>query len=264
MKKSNLLKSLFLVSFLCLGMNASAQGFFKKLGNAAKSVVSTTSKTTDESATETSAATAATDSAKVIAWDSIPNYEPKILYVTDDNGDTIKRADGTYEYRVVLQDQFGNIRSAKVVEEQHAKIKKTVNTIWTKIGVGAAAGALGGLMSKGKVKDAAIGAGAGAALGVLASIGDISNVKKMRKALKEQDKKLAEYQKNITDEGVPKDASVDLTKVKDLGLKDDNSLSMTASQVQALLESDSYNDASNASIDELVNVADEISKEQKA
>lgn len=263
MRKNILFKTMLLLAMIMVAnSNAQAQGFLKKLGNSvlsATKALSETSTTTDtNSSTVSNSLTSNADSTKTLSWDSIPSYEAKKVYLTDDNGVRLKNEDGTDQYKILLVDQFGNIRSQEVVDAQHARIKKTINAIWTKIGVGAAAGALGGIMSGGSVTDAAVGAAGGAAVGAIASLGDMSNLKKMRKELKQQDKMLEEYKDNITDEGDLKDASVDPSKLKDLGLKEDNSLTMTASKVKEEFDSSSFKNADNSILDDLDNIGAEI------
>lgn len=264
MRKSVLLKAVFVMALVSVSGSASAQGFLKKLGKVAKQA--TTTATTDDASSSTpidELTSTSTEDVKTIAWDSIPNYKVVKINITDENNVPIKTAVGTDSFKILLSDQFGNLRSMEVVEAQHKQLKDQINAIWSKVGVGAASGALTGLVSGKGLKGAAIGAGAGAFTGVLASLGNISNVKKMRKDIKAQDKALEAYEQNITEEGDLKDASVDPTKIKDLGLdKDENNLSMTASKLKAELSSAEYNNADNAQLDQLVDIVKEASKEK--
>lgn len=250
MKRDFILKSISFVFMLAVCEAAPAQGFLKKLGKTAKTVTSVASEvvestpTSDQSDEDTVKATP-------IAWDSIPTYHAAKVYQTDESGNRLKNSDGTDIYKVLLVDQYGNIRSAEAVEAQHNRIKKQINAIWAKIGTGAASGAVSGLLSGKGLKGAAVGAGAGVAVGLMASIGNISNVKKERKNVKEQEKLIAAYQENFTDDGDLKNASVDPDKIEDLGLKSDNDLTMTAEKVKSELASESFKNADNSILDTL-------------
>ena len=70
----------------------------------------------------------------------------------------------------------------------------------------------------------------------------------------------AAYEKNFTEEGDLKDATVDPSKIEDLGLKEDNCLSMTAEDVKKELASASFNDASNSVLDDLDSITDAATK----
>ena len=85
------------------------------------------------------------------------------------------------------------------------------------------------------------GAAVGAGMGALASLDDISMAKKQKKSLKQQKLLLAEYQKNFTEEGKPINAKVDTSKLAGLDLKEDNALSMTATDIKKELDSAEFN-----------------------
>ena len=158
--------------------------------------------------------------------------------MTDENGNPVLLEDGTQDYRVLLVDQFGNKRSAQSVKAQIDIINQRVLAILAKVGLGAGIGALQNGLS---------GAAVGAGMGALASIDDISMAKKQKKSLKQQKILLAEYQKNFTEEGKPINAKVDPTKLEGLDLKEDNALSMTASDIKKELESEDFNSTDTSS-----------------
>ena len=175
--------------------------------------------------------TAASDSAS-IAWDKIPVFSAQKVYIKDANGNPVLQEDGTADYRVFLVDQFGNKRSAQSVKTQIDIINQRVLAILAKVGLGAGIGALQNGLS---------GAAVGAGMGALASLDDISMAKKQKKSLKQQKLLLAEYQKNFTEEGKPINAKVDTSKLAGLDLKEDNALSMTATDIKKELDSADFN-----------------------
>ena len=107
------------------------------------------------------------------------------------------------------------------------------------------------------------GAAGGALTGAFASLGNISNIKKERKSLKQQEKLLAAYAQNFTDEGTPIDASVDPDKIGDLELKSDNTLTMTAAEVKDELASSDFSNADNSIFDDLDSVLGAAEKDEK-
>lgn len=267
MKKTIFVKALFVIALFSVCGSASAQGFLKKLGKAAKKMAENTTEvatTTDNSTPSlASALTTNADGSQTFSWDSIPQYHAEKVYLTDEQGNKINNTDGTPSYRVFLVDQFGNKRSKSAVEAQHKRIKAQIGQIWAKVGTGAAAGALGGILGGGGLKGAVTGAAGGALTGVFASLGNISNIKKERKSLKQQEKLLEAYAKNFTDEGTPIDASVDPDKIGDLELKSDNTLTMTAAEVKEELASSDFSNADNSIFDDLDSVLGAAEKDEK-
>lgn len=215
--------------------SAHAQGLLGKLGK---------SLTKSSASTETTAEadTTATDSS-AIDWDAIPIYHPQLITETDAEGNPVLNADGTPKTRVLFVDQFGRYRSQEAVEAQRKKLKKYVGNIVLKVGGGAAAGAVSGLLAGGRNKGtkAAIGAGAGAVAGALLSLGDIKRAKEINKSLKEQDKMMEAYRKNFTNEGVPTDASANIESIEGLNIDKDAAVSKTADEIKQMVESEEFN-----------------------
>ena len=235
------MKNLFIKSMVVCAMmmsvnQVSAQGFLKKL---TKNLSKTTSTASD---TSTNASSEASDTASVkpLKWDQIPVYHAEKRPVTSANGTVLTNEDGTPMYRVLLVDQFGNIRSAEAVKEQNKKINKAVGNILLKVGGGAAVGVAGGLLaSKGNAAVAIAGGAAGAAAGLALSAKDIKAAKAQKKSLKQQEELLAKYQENFTSEGTPINASVDVTKIE--GLEITEGVSMTAESLKNTMESETFN-----------------------
>lgn len=209
----------------------SAQGFLKKLAKSAEKITSSTP-----------ADTASTDTASVkpLKWDKIPVYHAEKRAVTGSDGAPLMNEDGTPMVRVLLVDQFNNVRSPEAVKEQHKKLNKAIGNILLKVGGGAALGVAGGLLaSKGKAEGAIVGGAAGAAAGLALSSKDIKAAKAQKKSLKAQEELIAKYQENFTSEGTPINASVDVEKIE--GLEISEGVSMTAEAMKTELESESFN-----------------------
>jgi hypothetical protein len=209
----------------------SAQGFLKKLAKSAEKITSSTP-----------ADTASTDTASVkpLKWDKIPVYHAEKRAVTGSDGAPLMNEDGTPMVRVLLVDQFNNVRSPEAVKEQHKKLNKAIGNILLKVGGGAALGVAGGLLaSKGKAEGAIVGGAAGAAAGLALSAKDIKAAKAQKKSLKQQEELIAKYQENFTSEGTPINASVDVEKIE--GLEISEGVSMTAEAMKTELESESFN-----------------------
>ena len=98
-------------------------------------------------------------------------------------------------------------------------------------------------------KTAGLGAVAGAAVGAVASADDIKMAVAQKKSLNQQKKLLKAYEENFTDEGVPVDAKADLSKIKNLDLAEDNSLSMSSEELKKELESEAFNTTDDSAWD---------------
>lgn len=241
--KSAVLKMMLVVAvMIALPSAVSAQGWLKKLNKTLDTATRELDKGIDmlTAADSTAADTAAVDSVKSIKWDAIPVYTAQKVVATDANGQPLLNEDGTQQYYVFLVDQFGNKRSAEAVKAQQKKLNEAVMMILAKVGGGAL---IGGLVNGGK------GALVGAGVGALASMEDIKMAQLQKKSLKQQKKLLEAYSATFTTEGKPKDASVDLSKVDGLDLKDDNTLSMTTEDIKKELESDSFNTTDDSAWD---------------
>lgn len=241
------IKLLALVAMFSVGTEVSAQGFLKKLEKAANKTLSATDKVLDgaDKALDATDAvlgeTTPADSTKKINWEAIPVYHTQKITETDANGQPLLNEDGTPKVRVFLVDQFGNKRSKEAVKAQQKKLWAAVGAIAGKVGIGAVAGGL----LKGDVE----GAVAGAAAGAVASADDIKMAVAQKKSLNQQKKLLKAYEENFTDEGVPVDAKADLSKIKNLDLAEDNSLSMSSEELKKELESEAFNTTDDSAWD---------------
>ena len=236
------MKKLFVKSLAVLALMAmstsqvSAQGFLKKLTKSAEKVTSSTP--ADTASTDTTAA-------KPLKWDKIPVYHAEKRTVTGSDGKPLLNEDGTPMVRVLLVDQFNNVRSPEAVKEQHKKLNKAIGNILLKVGAGAAVGVAGGLLaSKGKGTGALIGGAAGAVAGLALSAKDIKAAKAQKKSLKQQEELIAKYQENFTSEGTPVNASVDISKIE--GLEINEGVSMTAEALKTELSSDAFNSSDDS------------------
>lgn len=235
--KNLFVKSLAIMTMMIMASSqVSAQGFLKKLAKSAEKAVSTTP--SDSAATDTA-------TAKPLKWDKIPVYHAEKRAVTGSDGTPLMNEDGTPMVRVLLVDQFNNVRSPEAVKEQHKKLNKAITNILLKIGGGAAVGVAGGLLaSKGKASGGIIGGAVGAAAGLALSAKDIKAAKEQKKSLKAQEELIAKYQENFTSEGTPINASVDVNKIEGMDISE--GVSMTAEALKTELQSESFNSSDDS------------------
>lgn len=235
--KNLFVKSLAIVVLMIMASSqVSAQSFLKKLAKSAEKVVSTTP--ADSTGTDTA-------TVKPLKWDKIPVYHAEKRAVTGSDGTPLMNEDGTPMVRVLLVDQFNNVRSPEAVKEQHKKLNKAITNILLKVGGGAALGVAGGLLAtKGKAGGGIIGGVAGAAAGLALSAKDIKAAKEQKKSLKAQEELIAKYQENFTSEGTPVNASVDVSKIEGLDIQE--GVSMTAEALKTELQGESFNSSDDS------------------
>ena len=246
MKANTLFKLLLTFALLSFTNQADAQKWLKKLEKGIDNTIKTVDKglnevdkglATVEEAINSTATQDSTQNAQtaqsVIHWDSIPVYSMTKVNEVDSLGQPVLNEDGTQKFRVFLQDQFGNIRSAEAVKAQQKKLWTSIGNITTKVGGGAIVGGL--LKGDGK------GAGKGAVAGLLLSAEDIEMAILQKKSLDKQKALLKEYQNKFNEEGYPKAAKVDLSKYKDFGLTEENTLTKSSEDIKAMCESGEYN-----------------------
>lgn len=236
MRTTNLMKAVTLAGMLFVFNQGANAQFLKKLGKSVEKAAKTVEKTAD--GLEANNLTK-TDSV-AIAWDKVPVFSAQRINMVDANGKPVLLEDGTQDYRVLLVDQFGNKRSPESVKAQIKSINERIVAILAKVGLGAGLGAL---------QNGASGAAIGAATGAVASIDDITMAKKQKKSLNQQKKLLEVYQKNFTEEGKPINAKVDVKKLAGLDLKEDNTLSMTATDIKKELDNENFNSTDTSAWD---------------
>ena len=188
------------------------------------------------------------DTTEVVApkWDAIPNYTVVVVNLTDSQGNPILNEDGSQRVRVLFRNEKDSTdyRSSDVVHQQCRELDKIVTRIVAKIGGGAVVGAVGGLLAakkKDKGKGALIGGLAGAGAGLALSAGDLKKAKEVKKQMKELQKVLEVYQKNFTREGVPVNASANLSNVEGINFMK-NEVSLEEDKYKAIRESAAFND----------------------
>lgn len=231
--KTVLLKNVVVILVLGLATTSvSAQGFLKKLQKAADKV---------ESATKTVETVTGSVAGDEQASDSIspsdflttaPLYQVKKVIETDEAGTVITNEDGTTKYKYLLIDKDGKVCDRKTAKKHLNSALKSGSLILLKVGGGAAGGALLGKKVGGGKKGAWIGAGVGAAAGLLASSGDIKKVKEQMKLMKACKKILKEYENTFTEEGTPIDASIDLTNVNGINFAECEEITKSAADVR--------------------------------
>lgn len=197
------------VFFLASSASAPAQGFLKKAAKVAKSAA-TTALTTSSS--ETATATPVDTALRSALLDESLSYTVKRVVETDDSGKQLTNDDGTPRVRYFIINSKGCVCDAEAVKSTLEQRAQAYKKILAKIGAGAATGALSGLSSGGG-KGAAVGAATGALAGLGLSAGDIKTIRKINKSLKAYRETVEKYQQTFTDEGTPRDASVDVAKI---------------------------------------------------
>lgn len=179
------------------------------------------------------------DSAKIKAFllnDTLSTLKVTKIIQVGEAGDTLRNDDGTVKYYYFLTDVNGTVYDASSVE----MILKVRGQLWKKFGANTGLGALTGAglgYLKGGAKGAVAGAVGGAATGALLSMNEIKQIAKANKNLKKIRKSLEAYKETFTDEGLPKDPSADLSKVKGLeDLDKAEPLSKETAELKAELE----------------------------
>lgn len=159
----------------------------------------------------------------------------------DEAGDTLRNEDGTPVVCYYLTDSLGCVYDMRYVETMLELRKKSTKKVFKTIA--AAAGIAGGLQllqalaSGDNVADALVKAGVAAGVGICAgvalSIDDISKICSINKKMRKIRKTLDAYKETFTVEGLPKDATADLTDVDGIDFTDGPSLSKTDAEVMA-------------------------------
>lgn len=223
------------ISFYATGV--SAQGFLNKLKKATEKVESVSktveSVTGSTSTDQQSDGQQATDSISPKDFlENAPSYTVKKVIETDSLGQTITNEDGTTKYKYLLINKDGKVCEKNAVKKHLNSALKSGAFILLKVGGGATAGALIGKKAGGSKKNAWIGAGVGAAAGLLGSAKDIKAVKKQVKLMKECKKLLKVYEKTFTEEGTPIDASIDLANVEGINFNECEEITKSAADVK--------------------------------
>ena len=179
------------------------------------------------------------DSAKIRAFllnDTLSTLKVTKIIQIDEAGDTLRNDDGTVKYYYFLTDVSGTVYDANSVD----MILKARGVLWKRFGAKKGLGTLVGAgmgYLKGGAKGALKGAVSGAATGALLSMDEIQQIAKANKNLKKIRKSLEAYKETFTEEGLPKDPSADLSKVKGLGDFDKaEALSKETAELKAELE----------------------------
>lgn len=246
MKRFTLKCLVIAASLLAFGATeAQAQGWLKKLGKGIENVAKTgedvlekgtdvlnTLSATDSTATDTTAAGKQLSKEQLL--ENVPHYTVKKVIELGENGDTLRNDDGTIIYKYRVFDKDDKACDPDVAQKMVKSRLKAYGTILAKVGGGAALGALGGLMGKNK-KDAIAGAAVGGLAGLAMSGPELKKIKQLNKSLKEYNKTLAAYKKTFNEEGLPIDASIDLSDVDGVDFTKSEELTKDAAEVKAEL-----------------------------
>lgn len=238
--------ALALMAFCVTGV--SAQGFLKKLKKAAETVSVTG---TGETADTTAVAPEDSISAKDYLA-NLPSYRVVQMVETDENGDTIRNEDQTIRYTYRVYDQNDKVCDPNTAKKHLAAALKSGGAILLKMGVGAAAGALTAKAAGGSKKKAWLGAGIGAVTGLLASAGDVKEIKKQMKLRKEYLRLIEQYQQDFTAEGLPVDANADLSGYEDCEVVTKSAALVAQELAASQEEGGSMEDFSNEELEELL------------
>lgn len=207
-----------------------AQGFLKKLK---KSVENVSSAVGVGSKDETPSEDAAADS---ISTEKLLNDVPSftvhpVVEISSETGDTLKNEDGTIKMRYLVIDKDNKVCDADVAKRMVDSRLKSYATILAKVGGGALLGGATALLA-GKKKDALKGAAIGAAAGLALSANNIKKIKSLNKNLKAYKKTIEVYQETFTEEGTPKDASINLADVDGENFTANEVLSKTSAEIK--------------------------------
>ena len=243
--KKQTFKSLAMAAVLALATsNVQAQGFFKKLSKGidkATRAIDKGTKELDKMTTnlvgDTNATQDASDSSKInkeYLIDAAPHYTVKKVYETTENGDTLRNDDGTVRSHYLVFDKNDKVCDVNTAQKMINSRLKAYGNILAKVGGGAALGVAAGLLSKDK-KAALTGGLTGALAGLAMSSGDMKKIKELNKSLKAYKTTLTAYQKTFTEEGLPIDATVDLSDVDGIDFTKADELTKEAAEVKAEL-----------------------------
>ncbi len=241
--KSSIVKSMMLIVALMFCTENSNAQLLKKIGSGLKKAATevanaavsgaTESETTESETTETTTeeSTVNADSLKSVLLSTM-TFEVKKVIETDDNGKTLLNEDGTERVRYLLIDQDGKVCDATTAKKLVHQRLGQYGKILGNLGKGALTGGAATLLGGGSLKDVAVGAAAGAVAGIALSTEEMSNIKKLNKSIKNYKKTIEAYQKTFTDEGVPVDASIDLSNIDGVNFSKVETTTMPSSQIE--------------------------------
>lgn len=242
MKKT--VKTMFAAAFMLLAFTATAQ---------AGTSANVSNNQSGKFALAANEGEVKTDSAKIMEFlldDRLTTLKVTKVIMTGENGDTLRYDDGSVKYFCYFADKDGNLYNLTIVDLLLKVRSNATKAILGNVGLGAAVGAIGGLLSGGGAEAALKGGAAGVVTGVVASADKIAQIKKINKNLKPLRKMLKPYRETFTEEGLPKDPKADLSKVKGLGdLDKAEALSKEALEVKSQLDASMANATDLADID---------------
>ena len=146
--------------------------------------------------------------------DSIPQFTVKKLTMLNEQGDTMRYEDGSVQYHYIVYDKDGKACHPETAKKLTNAALKSGLIILLKVGGGAAAGGGTGKAIGGK-KGGWIGSAIGAAAGLAFSAKDIKKVKENTSLLKQYKAELKNYKETFTEEGLPLNATADLSAYND-------------------------------------------------
>lgn len=141
-----------------------------------------------------------------------PVFEVKKLTMLDANGDTIRYEDGSIQYHYLVYDKDGNVCHPETAKKLTNSALKSGGIILAKLAAGAGGG--WGLSKLSGLKDWQ-GILIGLGVAGISSINDIKNIRNKTAELKAYKLALEKYQATFTEEGLPRNAEVDLSDYTD-------------------------------------------------
>lgn len=184
-----------------------------------------------------------------------PVFTVKKLTMLNAEGDTMRYEDGSIQYHYIVYDKTDQPCDPELAKQLTNQALKDAAIILAKVAGGAAGGGIvGGKLAKDKKKGAIIGGVIGGTIGLVAASGDIKNVKEKTSLLKKYKAELKKYQGTFTEEGLPIDATADLSEYEDC-----EELTANAQEVkEKLLASQAQCSETGGSLDEISD--DELDK----
>ena len=236
MKKSFAKAALAVVILVFSSAAVQAHGFQKKASKSiSKAAGAATAGTHAENTVQSGKQATVNNRKKELLMNNVPNFKVSKVIVTVDYGKVATNDDGTPKYYYLVTDSFGQVWDAKSAEAVVSARSKVYKSIISQIGISTLTGTVVGLIVGGGAKGALTGGGVGAWAGIEFSTKDIAQIKKYNKNLKALRKTLENYKQTFTEEGLPKDASADLTRIDKRLNVDSTPISKTDEGVKAEL-----------------------------
>ena len=259
MKHCLFMRSLFMaVMALFLVQGVSAQKWLNKLNKGLEKTNEVLDQVngTTESSEKTDEQSGDTINAKTFL-DKAPSFEVKKLTILNENGDTLRYEDGSIQYHYLVYDQDGKICHPETAKKLTNSALKSGGIILAKLAAGAGGG--WGLSKLSGLKDWQ-GILIGLGVAGISSINDIKNIRNKTAELKAYKLALEKYQATFTEEGLPRNAEVDLSDYTDCEELTQDALLVQAQIKESAAQGEGMS-LEEIDMDELDKLLDETGKE---